>query len=303
MKLDEFSYSILSYVHAGYGERINIGALVCCPAQSYIGAKFETRYDYLSRTFRGFDSREFRATIEEFCYHLRPLRNSYLKRIAQPPLLSPIDIEQSGLIGNLQTAEDVLRIIWPDNGLSYQYSLARYGITENAEDELEQTFQTFVGKQRLPSVTHRGLRRTDEDIWGEFSRFLPESARSLIKPHRIVTPQIEVKLDHAYKNGHYNVFQPFTLDYSDADYAQMKAARWLGVGHALDNNPDLAQLFFLLGTPKNNSPEQRKTATKVENLLNQIPIKKEFIYDRDLEQFADVTISYMKLNGDLPEVV
>ena len=116
-----------------------------------------------------------------------------------------------------------------------------------------------------------------------------------LRPTVIQTNKVEVKFEHAFRNGKWHVLQPMSMDYSRKEYIQTKAARWLGFGVGLKDSPELERLYILFGPPRLES--HKDAYEKAKNLLHEIPVPHEFIEEDAAEQFADFIHDYMHKHG------
>lgn len=106
-----------------------------------------------------------------------------------------------------------------------------------------------------------------------------------LQPKRIVAKDYDHEFDHAWNNGVWNLFQPVSMDLLDADSILDKANRWLGRATNLKDSQDKFRLWMLIGEPR---IEKLKPAYgKALNILNKMPVKKDFVTEHDAQKFSE----------------
>jgi hypothetical protein len=101
----------------------------------------------------------------------------------------------------------------------------------------------------------------------------------------ISTSNYEFEFERCWKNGIWHVFQPISFDLSDNNHILDKANTWLGRATSLSDSAEKFKLYVLLGEPRN--PQHSEVFIRAQNLLTKIPGQREFIHERDAQQFAD----------------
>jgi hypothetical protein len=131
-----YTFAVLRYVHdPAAGEMLNVGVVLCAPAQRYVSARLEHRYERLSNAFAGFDGDHYRKTIRQFEAALRQLQErckSGSRDIQTPPT----------------DAGAVVTSIWPDVDLSFRAGLVLAGLTNDLDGTLERLFERMVTSQQ-----------------------------------------------------------------------------------------------------------------------------------------------------------
>lgn len=275
-----YTYTVIRYTHdSAAGEMLNIGVLLYAPATRFFGWRLEQRFKRLSKAFAGFDGEQYRRTLRQFEQAVGKLWDNLA----------------GGLPGMFDLPSDVVALAaqaWPDQDLSFRVGPMLAGITENPEQTLEAIFRRMVIEQyERPSVENR----TDDEVWSRYYRpFAPEVKR-VLREKTVETEDYELKFPHAFKNGHWHLLQPVTLDYTQAGNIQEKASRWLGRAALLRDNADVAKLYLLLGAPRQEG--HVRAYVRAKNILNKIPLRHQIVEENEAADFAVYLQEYMKGHG------
>jgi hypothetical protein len=277
-----YTYTIIRYVHdAAAGETLNIGVLLYCRTERWARAAVEHRYERLSTTFRNFDGVQYRRTLDRLETSLRLLRADWERR----PLFESMPEDASALA----------RLLLPDEGLSFVHGPLRAGIGGDLDTELAILFEHMVSNQY---ERHGDARRSDEDVWRVYEKPLPPRVTSVLGPKRFVTPALEFEFHHAFKNEAWHVVQPISLDYVRAESVRDRATRWLGTAVGLEGAPDLAKIYFLLGSPRE---EHAAAYEKAKHLLDRASVPHVIVEEERAAEFAEELTDYMRRHQVIQE--
>ncbi|MDD5141322.1 MAG: DUF3037 domain-containing protein [Verrucomicrobiales bacterium] len=264
-----YTFTILRYVHdIATGEFVNMGVALYAPEAKYVSAICCPRYGRLSKMFLDVNGDQLRplmrfiqARFEEYALKL----NGELPLQGQPKSVMEI-------AANILSRDDS----------SLQWSESGGGITENPSATLEQLYVRLVEKYemraQLPS-------RTDDEVWRGFKKELEmKQVLAKLQPKRIIAKDYEHEFDHAWKNGTWNLYQPVSFDLIDAESLLDKANRWLGRATILKESQERFKLHVLLGEPR--LEKLKSSYGKALNILNRMPVKKEFIREDEAPKFS-----------------
>jgi hypothetical protein len=276
-----YSFCVIRYVHdVIVGEFVNVGVALYAPENNYIDAICTKKYGRLSKLFVEIDGTQFRSLMSFIEIHIDRVRQRLENELQ-------LDGKPKGIL-------EILYQIIPQDDSSLQFSTSGGGITDNPEKTLEDLYERYVERyyEKPQHVT-----RDDQEIWKVFKRPFEERRISkYLQPHRIVAMNYEFEFDHTWKNNQWRVLEPVSFDLENADSMKEKAARWLGRTVALQTSTEKFKIFLLLGKPMRE--ELLKAYTKAENLLNQIPIEKEFIREDEAEEFAAIIKTEIEKHED-----
>ena len=264
-----YSFTILRYVHdIATGEFINMGVALYAPEAKYVSAICCPRYGRLSKMFLDVNGDQ-----------LRPLMRFIQARFEEYALKLNIEL---ALQGQPKSVMEIAANILPPDDSSLQWSEPGGGITENPSATLEQLYIRLVEKYeqhtQLPS-------RTDDEVWRGFKKELEvKQVLAKLQPKRIVAKDYEHEFDHAWKNGAWNLYQPASFDLIDAESLLDKANRWLGRATILQESQEKFKLHMLLGEPR--LEKLKSPYAKALNILNRMPVKKEFIREDEALKFS-----------------
>ncbi len=282
MSMIPYTYSVVRYVHdPAAGEQLNVGVILCAPSEHFFEAKFEYRFERLSEAFADFNGEHYRRVLKQIAAAIADLRER----------------TQGGLFPLREPPADVTRLVsllMPDGDLSIQFSLMLAGVTDNPEAELEDIFERMILSQY---PRQRIDKRTDEEVWTSVYQrpLIQHRVKKYLQPKQFESSDYELRFDHAFKNNHWHVLHPTSMDYARPEGIQAKATRVLGKGTALSGNPELGTLYLLMG-----KPQERKYMTqyiKAKNLLHKMPIKHVIVEEDEAEDFAQELESYLREHG------
>jgi hypothetical protein len=275
-----YTYCPVKYVHnPTTGEMLNIGVLLFSAESKQIIGKFDYHFGRLSSTFANFNGNHYRFVITGLEYAISKLNKKF------EPLLF-----QGETFKNIK---EIISSLVPDLGLSIQFGTIMAGITNDLENEAEYIFQRMVTSQ-YPQKEKKS--RTDEEVWSAFNKPLSKTKVSIyLKPKHFVSEEYDLKFNYTFKNEKTHILDPITMDFAQAEFIQDKAIRVLGQATTLEGNNEIGKLYLLLGEPRISS--HKNAYIKAKNLLNKIPLKKEFVEEREAEDFAKELELEMKKHG------
>jgi hypothetical protein len=138
--------------------------------------------------------------------------------------------------------------------------------------------EKYEQRAQLPS-------RQDDDVWKVFRKELEsKQVLSRMQPKRIIAKDYDHEFDHAWRNGTWNLYQPVSMDLLDSDSILDKANRWLGRATNLKDSADQFHLWMLIGEPR--IEKLRPAYTKALNILNKMPVQKDFITEQEANKFS-----------------
>lgn len=265
-----FTFTILRYVHdVGTGEFVNMGVALYAPEAKYVSAICNPRYGRLSRVFLDVNGDQIRSLMrfiqsrfEEFGLKL----NNELPLEARP-----------------RSVMDIAAGILPPDDSSLQWAEPGGGITEDPAATLEQLYTRLVEKyDQRPQIPSRD----DDDVWrGVYRKELEErQVLARLQPKRIVARDYDREFQHAWKNDVWHLCEPISFDLQDADTILDKANRWLGRATNLQDSSERFELHVLLGEPR--LEKLRQPFTKALNILNKMPVPKQFVRESEARQFS-----------------
>jgi hypothetical protein len=186
------------------------------------------------------------------------------------------------LQGQPKNIMDVAASILSRDDSSLQWSEPGGGVSENPSVTLEQLYVRLVEKYELRAQLPS---RTDDEVWRGFKKELEvKQVLAKLQPKRIVAKDYEHEFDHAWKNGTWNLYQPISFDLIDAESLLDKANRWLGRATILQESQEKFKLHMLLGEPR--LEKLKLSYEKALNILNRMPVKKEFIREDEAVKFS-----------------
>ncbi len=264
-----YSFSVLRYVHdPTTQEFVNIGVAVYSAEAGFLRAICTMNYRRITEMFQKIDGHRFRQVsryIQEQICAAGQSRGAIL----------PFEIELS--------IESVLAKILPPDDSAIQFSKAGVGLSANLQQTLHDLFRRHVEHY---SSHADGSRRTDEEVWRAFREPMDRAhVTPWLSPKRIVAPSYEYEFERSWKNEVWHVLEPVSFDLLEAASILDKANRWVGRATSLMDSPEPFRMYMLLGEPTDE--RLKETFIKAQNILNKMPVKKEFIRESEADAFAE----------------
>jgi hypothetical protein len=267
-----YSYSILRYHHdVVVGEFVNVGIALHAPEVKLLGFRYSSHYARISEFFRPINHQDFRSILNYLDGRFAELAESLAQSEELP-------LENLGL--------DILPIAYsvlPKDDNSLQWSPAMGGLTENPAATLEELHERYVLRYIPQKEIHR---KDDQAVWKGFHRVIQQRALDRRLQSRIIeAPNLSEKFDFTYQNGITNLLHPISFDLTTSAHIQDKAVKWYGLFDNLAEAPEKFKVIFLLGKPSDGS--LMKAYSKAENILNRLPVAKDFIPEGEENSLAD----------------
>lgn len=241
-KFHSYTFTVLRYIHdVATGEFVNVGVVLFCREERFLGAKTRTTYSRLTRLFPDADGESFKRTM------------AHIERAVWKASNGLTDLfPASG-----RSAIDFARSVLPHDDGSLQWSPEGGGRTKDLANELQFLFDRFVLRYEKPSALDS---RTDEDVWKSFSRAL-ESRKilSYLRDKEISSDVERITFKHAWKNNIWHCLEPVSFDLIEGESIHAKALRWVGQMTALSGASERFKLYMLIGEPKHISVQEHYT--------------------------------------------
>jgi hypothetical protein len=225
------------------GEALNIGVVVLSPRHGFMGSRFIEKWKRLMQAFPEADATHLRrvaSAIERSCSKHFGAHPDQL--LLQPPADEVVIAFDAAI---------------PRDDASIMRSEALSGVTSDPERTLNELFERFVAA-RAPE--ERRIRRADEAIGRSLLAVLREKqVLHHLGPHVVRGKRYEERFEHAWKNGHWNVAKPLSLDLIDPHDIRTKAASWSGRIAALHSEQRVG-FHVLVGMPSADAPNEVRAA-------------------------------------------
>lgn len=269
-----YSFSVLRYVHdPSTQEFVNIGVAVFSSEARYLRAICTPNYGRIRQMFQKVDGQRIRQ----------------ISRYIQDRILTAGREYESSL--PFQVDKDIERLlagILPPDDSAIQFSKAGVGLSEDLNGTLDDLYERFVERYAVVETT----RRTDEEVWRVFREPLDRAfVTPRLRPKRIVAPSYEYEFQRSWRNEVWHVYEPVSFDMVEAASMLDKANRWVGRATSLMDSPDPFRMHLLLGEPQDE--RLKATYVKAQNILNKIPVEKEFVPESEAASFAEELASQL----------
>jgi hypothetical protein len=278
----EYSYTIVKYRHdAAAGEVLNVAVVLYSPQSGQLGVISSPRFRRLSEAFAGFDGELYRSV-------LRGLEER-LAALARPMSEGLFQLEEREKYSDVG---QVLRVVWPDQGLGYFAGPVLFGVSEDLERERKELYDRFV----LSQYDRRDAqpRFGDEELWDNFRKLLtPRGITQVLQPKTL--GPAEVEFEHAYRNEKWHVIEPASLDYLDGAEIKRKAYLVAGKASAVREVEEFGTLTVLLGRPRR--ADQQRAFLAAQRVLADVPVSVNLVQEHEAEQFAERLEREMRAHG------
>jgi hypothetical protein len=264
-----YSFSVLRYVHDPVSQEfVNIGVALFSPQVRYLRATCTTNYGRITHLFERIDGQHFRQISRAIQEQINALGEDYGATL-------PYE--------SVPTVDQLLARVLPADDSSIQFSKAGVGLSANLDQTLNELYHRHVERYVALGETPR---RTDEDVWRVFREPLDRvHVTQRLRPKQIVASSYEYEFERSWKNELWHVYEPVSFDMVEAASMLEKANRWVGRATSLMDSPEPFRIHMLLGEPTDD--RLRPVFVKARNILNKMPVKKEFVHESEAQTFAE----------------
>jgi hypothetical protein len=265
-----YSFSVLRYVHDPVTQEfVNIGVAVFAPKVGFLRALCPGHYGRINRMFHRIDGARFR----QLARHLQTQIHSLDTRL-------PSETEAPG-----KRLEILLSSVLPPDDSSIQFSPAGVGLSRDPEKTLEELFQRYVECYDHEEESGRKTRNED-DVWKVFEAPLQRHhVLDKLVAKKITAPNYSYNFKNAWKNQVWHVYEPVSFDLAYPQSLVEKANTWVGRALSLHQSNEPFAMHVLLGEPRNT--DLNDAFVRAQNILNEMPVKKEFVQEHEAEAFAE----------------
>lgn len=264
-----YSFSVLRYLHDPVTQEfVNIGVAVYSAEARFLRVACSTHYARITRMFCKIDGARFRQLTRYVQDRINAIGADLPNQLPLEPALA---------------IETLLARVLPADDSSMQFSAAGVGMSANLEMALADLFERYVERYAVAAETPR---REDEDIWRTFRESLERRHVPVkLAPKKVVAPDYEYEFQHAWKNGHWHVYEPVSFDLVEGPSIVDKANRWLGRATSLRESGEDFEMYLLLGEPQDG--RLAGDFQKAQNILRKMPGKATLVKESDAEHFAE----------------
>jgi hypothetical protein len=230
---EAYSYIVLRYVHdVVSGECVNVGLVLVAPGQRRLLARTRTTFGRIRQMFPDLHVTAFREAMGAIGRGADSVRQR---------------LDAGDLGTGSPNALVCGRMILPDDDSSLQWSEMGAGLSSDIDQTFADLYRRFVTRHDRAAPR----RKQDEDIWRPVRLGLQERGVEIPFERKIVTGKTDsIAFEHAWRNGRWHVYEPVSLDLSDAEGIREKARRWRGHLSAVEDGlREEVNLVLLLGRP------------------------------------------------------
>jgi len=253
MSKHAYSYCFLRYHHDPIsGEFGNVGVLLWAPGIQFLGFRGCKKFRRLSQFFGKFASDDFPNLIKRLETNFSKLAKEYADQAYLPEVIQ-----------EPKSARDLALMIIPEDDGAIRWSPSQGGLSENPEKELDSIFQLLISSKNESSVTSRS---DDKAIFDKLYKkaFSQDEVKPFIHSHLVKAQLATHEFAQAWKNGVWNVYEPLSFDYTDAERIDIKAFRWDSMTRHLMESVPPPNIHLLLGKAKD---EHQRHYDKAKDIL------------------------------------
>lgn len=270
-----FQFRILHYVHDSFtGEFLNVGLAFYSQSSSFFRVRLLHKYSRITSTFPSADGEHYRKYIISLQSKFDALADSInTRQLSLEPWLPKL-------------IDELLVNILPPDDSAIQFGSPQGGMALDLDSVFNDLYYRLV-ETYIPSDEH--LSRDENEIWSIYSKPLHvHRVAGLLSTTVIHTPQDDIELDHAWKNGKWNCLQPISFDLQQTGSIQRKARLWLGTSVLLNESPDVGHVYYLLGKPQRDDTTLQKAYSNAVDLLSLVRHAKKItiIQEDEADDFA-----------------
>ncbi|PHV34730.1 hypothetical protein CSQ94_04910 [Janthinobacterium sp. BJB312] len=265
-----YSYSILRYVHdVATSEFVNIGVAL----HSHDAGFFEVRcrpthHRRISEFFPDLNTKAFRSLVRMVSNRFKATGSVYANSLDIPP--SNDDLEA------------LLRSVVPQDDSALAWSTIASGISADLDATLSKLFSRYVTKYDHAAPIHK---RTDEDVWKNFSRALENRHIAEYFTEKVIEgADDKVKFHSAWKNGIWHCVEPMSFDLAAPDSIKEKARLFLGHMASVADAQEDFKLYLVLGKPTDN--ELLPAFEKAVQILKKVNVEQEIYTESETDELA-----------------
>lgn len=233
-KRHAYSYSILRYVHdVATSEFVNIGVVVHNKDTGFFDVRLRPTHRRISEFFPDLNTKAFRALVKMVAGRFKALGESYANSLDLSPASADLDA--------------LLSSVLPKDDSALAWSAIANGLSFDLNATLTQLFARYVSKYDHAAPGHK---RTDEDVWRNFSRSLESrNIASYFTEKVIEGADDKVKFKSAWKNGVWHCIEPMSFDLAAPESIKEKARLFLGQMTSVADATEEFKVYLVLGEP------------------------------------------------------
>ncbi|WP_260598241.1 DUF3037 domain-containing protein [Sphingomonas endolithica] len=226
-----YTYVLLRYRHDPLaGEIANVGVVMHCAGEGFLGAKTRRTIGRLSKMFPDIEKADLVSGLHAIERGISRVR----------------DRDLPGLFAPSRDAAAFARAVLPDDDSSLIWGDMGSGITRDPATTMDKLYARFVAQ--YDEATRSG--RDDAAVWQPVrERLVARNLADRLVPRTIVSPIDRVEFEHTWKNGAWHCYQPLSFDLASADGIREKAARWSGHMTGLSRAAEQIRPNFIVGAP------------------------------------------------------
>jgi hypothetical protein len=270
-----FQYSIIQYMHdVVTGEFLNIGLAMYSKHMPFFKVRLLTQCRRITHTFPDADGDVYRHYI------------THLQTVFDQLAINPEASQPEMFNKRPDQIEAMLIRVLPRDESSIRFSEVHTGLSDNIPDLFDHLYRRLIEHHLQVDEQQR---RNDDDVWRIYRQSLAQTQAIIgLRRHVIETKYETIEFPHAWKNGHWNILHPMSLDYASRSSIQRKAREWLGTTYLLKPSSDLGNIYLLLGKPVRPDQDLRRAYKNAKDMIQeeQPGLPMQIIEEEQAESFA-----------------
>lgn len=232
-----FEYQILRYMPDRVnGEFVNLGVVVFHSTEQTLRSGFIHKAGRIADIFPGVNSRYLLKVVQAIQIDLDRISHQQTDKL-------PLE--------RYQNIADITRKILPPDDSALFFTQPEKTLDVNAEVALNYLFNRLVS---LHETGEDKEVKLDKDVWTKVYKKHFEAAgiSKHLTAHKVKTKFDDFNFEHAWKNGHWNFFEPVTFNLNKIESVKHKVYRWAGQIDGLNTAGEELHLYLLSLLPEKN---------------------------------------------------
>jgi hypothetical protein len=225
-----YEYQILRYMPDRVsGEFVNLGVVLFSSHLQQITSKFVKRTGRLTDVFPEINSKYLVKVIQSMQNDFEILNNQLSKKLILEPFKS---------------SEEVTSRVLPKDNSSLFFTPPEKTLDLTIDAAIDYLYARLV----TVNVTEDEKEiKLDKDVWSKVYKtyFEKKGISNKLQHHTVQTKFAPREFEHAWKNGHWNFFEPVNFNLSRPESIRNKVHKWIGEIDELSSVAEHSHLYIL----------------------------------------------------------
>lgn len=225
-----YEYQILRYMPDRVtGEFVNLGIVLFNSNAQEIVARFIQRSGRITEIFPGINSKYLLKVLQSMQTDFENMNNQLSKKL----LLEPY-----------KSLEEITTRVLPKDNSALFFTPPERILDLNIDAALNYLYNRLVS---LHSIESDKEIRQDKEVWSKVYKtyFEKQGISNHLQSHTVQTKFASREFEHAWKNGHWNFFEPVNFNLNRTESIRSKVHKWIGEIDELTTVSEHSHLYLL----------------------------------------------------------